>query len=483
MEVLTLENVYYYYKNMPTKAVIKMAESGVGIKRTNTQEIMTIKAEEIQEMIEHYGVLSHVVKIIKKDKSIVILDGITGDALENIRQYVKKHYKLNVYNRSLAVDGNSHGKIEVLDAFVEMKVGEKSIFEIPISAISNAYERRGEGIIDIVEEYYGVSEIRFGSLKEESNVLSLVDQIKEATATGGHIEVLSVDEISCVLPRGKSKLTFTSVSMYMIGKTYSHQILYGSISKVFYLERSPEEGTEEMYHLILELSTPIRQGQTRYHYVNLLLPEVPVTIYLGNNSYIQYEEDEEEKIPEQTEEEKEKLQELGLNPLYKDTLSSSLVTILQTLSHVTPIRTGAFVSMGGSKALKCSSKANEGYLYPLKKGILFIPKIVYIEYESIEAVEFSRVNLSSRTAKTFDVCIILKDKKEHMFNGIQKTEFNAFETYLTQKNIRCRSEMAGEPWETTKDQEDEESEEEETASDTTSGSYSNDSTAHSDQTN
>lgn len=480
MDVLTIKDIYYSRKGVMVKALVKAAKTGIGIKEQDTNEINSIRAEEIQEIAEHHGVISHALRITRKDGETYVLDGLTPDVLETVKQYSRQHYKINVYARNLAVNGDTQGNIAVTSTSLEMKADEKTQFEIPLSAVSNAYERRGEGIIDIEESYYGVTELRFGAPKEGSNVQTIVKQVKEGTAAHGEQELLAVEEVLCVLPRGKSKLSVTASSLSLIGKTYSHQIRFSSIVRMFALERSAEEGTEDLTYLILELSTPIRQGQTRYYFVTVLLAEYPVRLVLGKDSSIEYfdsgeepenaakEEEEKEKSKEE-QEEAEILAGLGLERTYEGEFSACLVTILEKLAKVTAIRTSAFTTLTGAKALRCSSKANEGYLYPLKYGLLFIPKIQYIKYSDIEVLEFSRVNISTRTAKTFDIRVVMQDQKEHMFNSIQKEEFSALEGYLNTKNIKCRSEVVQETWAGGEDRAlDEEEEDETTASDNTS---------------
>ncbi|KAI5171764.1 structure-specific recognition protein 1 [Nematocida sp. LUAm3] len=467
MDVLTVEDVYYSKKNIPVKAIVKMATSGIGIKEQGSTEIHTIKKEELKEMVEHYGVIAHLLKLTKKDGVVHMIDGLTADAIETIRDYAKRHYKMNLYHRALSVDGNIQGEIEVLDAYVEMKSQGKTLFEVPLDSIASAYERRGEGIIDIKPEYFGVSEIRFGSLNEEnSNVEQIIQQIKNSSASSTQTELFAIEELYCVLPRGKLKLALTSSAIHLIGKTYSHQILFNTVIRMFSLEKSLEESSDEARYLILELNTPIRQGQTRYHYVILLVPEAEVKIILGEHSQIIYKEDEEEEeveVTPVTEEDKKKLAEAGLNETYEGPLFLCLLQLLEHLTRVEAYKTGEFTTGDGNKSLKCSTKANEGYIYPLPSGLLFIPKITYINHKEISMVEFSRVNLSSRTAKTFDMRVILNDKKEYMFNGLQKTEFATLEIYLTRNNVSFRSEVIGEAWEEA--QPSEESESEETASD------------------
>lgn len=466
MEVLTLEDVYYTTKTGTNKSLVKIASSGIGVKVNGVSEITTIPADEIKEIIEHYGVIAHTVKIVKKSGAVYIIDGISAEHLENIKQYAKKHYKLNIYHKELCIEGGVSGQIELQNTLLEFKSQDKSIFDIPLEVISNAYERKGEGIIDINETYFGVSEIRFGCIKEESNVVELIEQIKSSTGGNDQLEVFSIDEVSCILPRGKSKLTITEKCMYLIGKRYSHHMLFSNITRMFYLERSTEEGVDEMAYLIFELSTPVRQGQTRYHFVNLLLPEDRIKATLGKNSTILYAEEDEE-LPV-NEEDKEKIEGLGLKYMQEGGLSECVLEIIERLSRITAMRTGTFSTSTGTKALKCSLKANEGFLYPLKAGFLFVPQIAYIEYELIKTVEFSRVNLSSRTAKTFDVRVVLEDKKEYMFNSIQKVDYNALEGYLAKKNVHCLNEVISEVWERPESDE----EDEETASDETSENLS-----------
>ena len=55
---------------------------------------------------------------------------------------------------------------------------------------------------------------------------------------------------------------------------------------------------------------------------------------------------------------------------------------------------GEFESSRGAKAIKCSVRAAEGYLYPLRSSVVFIHKpILYIRHAEIKSVEFSRVKI------------------------------------------------------------------------------------------
>ena len=81
----------------------------------------------------------------------------------------------------------------------------------------------------------------------------------------------------------------------------------------------------------------------------------------------------------------------------KPEMEGKLYDILSSLfDHLVGIKKiivpGDFMSSRDSKAVKCSVRAAEGYLYPLKSSLVFIHKpILYIRHSELKSVEFSRV--------------------------------------------------------------------------------------------
>lgn len=50
---------------------------------------------------------------------------------------------------------------------------------------------------------------------------------------------------------------------------------------------------------------------------------------------------------------------------------------------------GDFRSAKGEDAIKCSVKASDGHLYPLKSSLIFIHKpVIYVKHSEIKFVEF-----------------------------------------------------------------------------------------------
>jgi structure-specific recognition protein 1 len=107
------------------------------------------------------------------------------------------------------------------------------------------------------------------------------DAIKEKAEIGqvtGDI-VLSFEEVLVTTPRGRYDVDMFPEFLRLRGKTYDYKIVYSSISKLFLL---PKDDTHVLFIVRIELlsillcysssiqlglSTPIRQGQTRYQYL------------------------------------------------------------------------------------------------------------------------------------------------------------------------------------------------------------------------
>jgi structure-specific recognition protein 1 len=103
---------------------------------------------------------------------------------------------------------------------------------------------------------------------------------------------------------------------------------------------------------------------------------------------------------------------------------------------------GEFKSSKGDEAIKCSVKASDGFLYPLKSSLMFINKpISYIKLSEIKYVEFSRIGSSGMpSSRSFDLTVArLTDNSSITFAGIDKDEYKNLSAYLKDKGIKMRS--------------------------------------------
>ena len=98
-----------------------------------------------------------------------------------------------------------------------------------------------------------------------------------------------------------------------------------------------------------------------------------------------------------------------------------------------------FKSSKGSKAVSCSVKAADGYLYPLKASLVFIHKpVMYIKHTELRYVEFKRTDVGVR--KTFDLTLsTVKGDQNVTFVSIDKDEQNGLVEYFKAAGIKMKT--------------------------------------------
>jgi len=103
-----------------------------------------------------------------------------------------------------------------------------------------------------------------------------------------------------------------------------------------------------------------------------------------------------------------------------------------------------FLSRHNQAGVKCSLKANEGYLFFLEKAFLFVPKpAVYIPFDRVSHVTLSRVGGSVSASRTFDVTVTMKGGEgEHQFNNINREEIQTTERFFNAKNLKIKNDLA-----------------------------------------
>lgn len=109
---------------------------------------------------------------------------------------------------------------------------------------------------------------------------------------------------------------------------------------------------------------------------------------------------------------------------YKGEQFQIIVDLLHVIAKISLIQPGqSFQSSTGHPCIKASIKGQPGYLFMLKKSIIFIPRLVfYVKLEDIVKVEFMRVRA---TGNQFDLKFTVKHQdKDVELMGIDKKELN-----------------------------------------------------------
>lgn len=91
--------------------------------------------------------------------------------------------------------------------------------------------------------------------------------------------------------------------------------------------------------------------------------------------------------------------------------TSEIITkILKIIMTAPTILPDGFKSSKDELAVKCSSKAYDGYLFPMNTSFMFIHKpVTYIKHSNVASVELSRITDHS-SSKTFDISIETKEE-------------------------------------------------------------------------
>jgi len=235
-------------------------------------------------------------------------------------------------------------------------------------------------------------------------------------------EIVAFESVQAKSPRGNNNYVFFKDNLKIIGRTYEHKIGYDSFKEIFYTKKIAE-GKQDQHYLIVKINPAIRQGLSLYEYI----------VFIFDDSNIS---DVDVKLSDEVSQKYPKLKKS-----YSGSAGEIFLKIIKAFTNLEEEDNGNFQTSNQKNGVKCSIKAFEGEIHPLKDCLLFLPKAIKIPLKEINIVEFSRINISSRTAKTYDMKIFMLDGSAHNFNALDKDEFNSIERYFSKNNIEVRSEV------------------------------------------
>ncbi|CAG8510883.1 4943_t:CDS:10 [Acaulospora morrowiae] len=463
------ENIYYGLSNYP--GILKLAPSGLGWKTADSENIVTISAEEFKRIQWMRVARDYQLKVALKNGSAARFDGFAKDNFETLREIIRTNYKLTLETKELSVKGWNWGKTDFQGSQLLFNIGNKTAFEIPLSQVANTNlqnkvevslefsqpEQLGEdaksksrkapvhelvemrfyipGSTTVTKEGESGEKNEEGAEEEEEEMSAaslFYETVKEKadlTQVSGEGIVLFQD-VLLLTPRGRYDIEIFPTFFRLRGKTYDYKIQQTSVGNLFLLPKLDD--LHEMF--VIGLDPPLRQGQTLYHFLVL-----------------QFKKEEEKEIQLNLDEfVSETVQkEYGgkLEPQYEAPVYEVFSNVFHVLAKKKIIRPSSFSSQHDEVAVKCSLKANEGYLYPLEKCFLFIPKPpTLIKNGDIDKVVFSRVSMTGNsgkgaltTSRTFDVKFCMKSSLEYQFSSINREEFDHLDAYFHSKNIRTEN--------------------------------------------
>jgi len=224
-----------------------------------------------------------------------------------------------------------------------------------------------------------------------------------------------------VAPRGRFDVELHEKFLSLQSGTQDFKIMYTNISRLFYLPATRHN------HCMIALENPIRKGQSHYHHI-----------------IAQYDAELEAEIEVNLPDEKFEKFNGKLQKEMEGNLSQLFVQTLSCLSEkkiYKPSKTYHAENDVTQKYIRCSVKANDGFLFPCDKFFVFIYKpALVVFFDKIAGVEFERMaKLGGHATNTFQLTVSMKDGLRHEFNGIARNEYNNLFDFLTDKKIQIQN--------------------------------------------
>lgn len=434
-DTLSFDHINLHGPSIKSSGKFKVASGGVGWKEAATQLVTTVSKDDLESLGWSRAMRGSCLQLNLKNGSFYRFDGFPAESLKDLNAFIELNWGLSIKVTELSVKGHNWGDAQVEGNNLNFSIGGKLAFDLNLKTASNVVLSAKDEIAiefqpnELDKKLDSLCEIRFyipkntedgqdddeivdiekegedGEKEEEEDcAMMLFESIKAATdldkVTG---EIFAeLPEMPCIVPRGRYSLEMAATYLRLHGKSYDYKILYTNIVKLFMVPKA-----DDMHVMfVLHLDPPIRQGQTRYPFV-----------------VFQFDKDEHFEVDlKNIDEETIKSQYDGKLSLHYDAPTFEVVsTLFRILAGQKILVPGSYKGYGGASSVKCAIKATEGYLYPLERNFLFLPKPpTLIPHADIANVEFSRVGSGMGNPRSFDIKFYLKSGLSYAFSNAPK---------------------------------------------------------------
>lgn len=331
---------------------------------------------------------------------------------------------MTAVDSSVSAKGWTWGKIDLEETLAVVDSEGKTVVQVLPGDVSQAtIQGKSDLALELIQEAAEredecLTEIRF-FVPNETLLTSLKEEIsKRASGAVGGERVCSLENVPLVLPRGHFDFDFFTSSIKMRGKSFDYAIKYANINRAFVLMKP--DGTHVAF--VIGLDKPVRQGNTAY---NFLCAQFDMN---------RVEDSLQLRLPADV---------VGLEA---DESGKPLADVLQRLlKNFAKVNVQFacldFNATNGKNCVRCSHRATEGFLYCLKRAFIFITKpVVYVRYEDVAAVEFSRAEAWVTQTRYFDLKVYKKGENQpYDFQQIDRGEYQPLIEFLQAAGIRIRN--------------------------------------------
>ncbi|XP_018400415.1 PREDICTED: FACT complex subunit Ssrp1 [Cyphomyrmex costatus] len=426
MDFLEYPDIFAEVKGTMTPGRLKLTDQHIIFKNQKTGKVEQISASDIemanyQKFIGTWGL-----RLFLKNGALHRFKGFKESEQEKIAKFFGTNYKKDMLEKELSLKGWNWGTAKFRGSVLSFDVGHHTAFEIPLHDVSQCNTGKNEVTLELHQNDdapVSLMEMRFHIPVSDSADQDPVEAFHQQVMDKASVISVSGDaiaifrEIHCLTPRGRYDIKIFQTFFQLHGKTFDYKIPMSTVLRLFLL---PHKDNRQMF-FVVSLDPPIKQGQTRYHYLVLLFNQ---------------EEETSIELPFTEKELKEKYEDKLTKELSGPTYEV-LGKVMKVIINRKLTGPGHFTGHTGTPAISCSFKAAAGYLYPLERGFIYVHKPpIHIRFEEIASLNFARGGGSTRS---FDFEIELTSGVVHTFSSIEKEEYGKLFDFITLKKLRVKN--------------------------------------------
>ncbi|XP_011053990.1 PREDICTED: FACT complex subunit Ssrp1 [Acromyrmex echinatior] len=426
MDFLEYPDIFAEVKGAMTPGRLKLTDQHLIFKNQKTGKVEQISASDMEMVNYQKFIGTWGLRIFLKNGTLHRFKGFKESEQEKIAKFFSANYKKDMLEKELSLKGWNWGTARFNGSVLSFDVGHHTAFEIPLYDVSQCNTGKNEVTLEFHQNDdapVSLMEMRFhipvsDSVDQdpvEAFHQQVMDKASVISVSGDAIAIFR--EIHCLTPRGRYDIKIFQTFFQLHGKTFDYKIPMSTVLRLFLL---PHKDNRQMF-FVVSLDPPIKQGQTRYHYLVLLFNQ---------------EEETSIELPFTEKELKEKYEDKLTKELSGPTFEV-LGKVMKVIINRKLTGPGHFTGHTGTPAISCSFKAAAGYLYPLERGFIYVHKPpIHIRFEEIASLNFARGGGSTRS---FDFEIELTSGVVHTFSSIEKEEYGKLFDFITAKKLRVKN--------------------------------------------
>jgi len=425
MDFLEFSDVSAEIKGSMAPGRLKLTDQSIVFKNSKTGKLEQISSADIefvnwQRLSGAWGL-----RIFLKSGALHRFGGFRDSDQDKLAKFFLNTYKKDMLEKELSVKGWNWGRADFQGSSVSFEVGHHTAFEIPLSNVSQCttgknevtleFHQNDDASVSLMEMRFHIQSGEGGDDPVESFQKQVMPKASVISATGESIAIFK--EVQCLTPRGRYDIKVFHTFIQLHGKTFDYKIPSSTVLRLFLL---PHKDGRQMF-FVVSLDPPIKQGQTRYHFLVLL-----------------FNKDEETSFELQLTD--EELKEKFEGRLTRDHNGATYEVISRIMKGILNRKItvpGSFMGHSGTPVIGCSYKAAAGHLYPLERGFIYVHKPpIHIRFEEIASVNFAR---GGGTTRSFDFEVETKNGVVHTFSSIEKEEYGRLYDFITSKKLRVKN--------------------------------------------